>query len=283
MPILKTHDELTLLDQANAIVHAVLGELERVIEPGISTLELDSIAERSIRRAGGVPAFLGYHGFPASLCTSINDEVVHGIPSASVLLRNGDIIGIDCGVFFRGYCGDAARTFEVGQCSTEARTLLHTTLHALQQGVGCAQVGGRLSDIGHAVQTSVESQGFSIVRDFVGHGIGASMHEDPQVPNCGRPGKGLRLESGLVLAIEPMVNAGRAAVKVDSDGWTARTKDGSLSAHFEVSVAITEDGPRILGLAGEALRRDGWTAQSAVSPSQFTKVAGMMQAEATSW
>ncbi len=260
MPILKTTSELEALDRANRIVHAVLDEMALRIRPGVSTAELDQVAEGMIRDAGGVPAFLGYHGFPATLCTSVNDVVIHGIPSTSQIVQEGDIIGVDCGVFLEGYCGDSARTFTVGEASAAATDLLEVTRASLDRAIDAVQVGRRLSDIGHAVQTHVESHGFSVVRDFVGHGIGSSMHEDPQVANYGRPGRGLRLEAGIVLAIEPMVNAGKRGVKTDPDGWTARTKDGSLSAHFEFSVALTEDGPKILGLDPGDRRSLGYNA-----------------------
>jgi methionyl aminopeptidase len=195
-----------------------------------------------------VPAFLHYRGYPATLCTSVNDVIVHGIPDDR-LLAEGDIVGVDCGVMYKGYFGDAAWTFAVGAPSSSAARLLEVTRQALLLAVDQARPGGRLSDIGHAVQRFVEAQGFSVVREFVGHGIGAALHEDPQVPNFGEPGKGPRLKPGMVLAIEPMVNAGRAEVKVDADGWTARTEDGSLSAHFEYSVAVTREGPKVLGAA----------------------------------
>ncbi len=246
MVVLKTPAEIDLMDQANRIVHEVLDGIAERIAPGATTGELDAWAESHIRSRGGVPAFLHYRGYPATLCTSVNDVIVHGIPNPAPL-REGDIVGVDCGVFYKGYCGDAARSYAVGSVDGEARRLLEVTKKALEIAVEQALPGGRLQDIGSAVQEYVESQGFSVVRDFVGHGIGTSMHEEPQVPNFGQRGKGMRLKPGLVLAIEPMVNQGRSAVKVDSDGWTARTEDGSLSAHFEYSVAVTPQGPRILG------------------------------------
>lgn len=246
MVVLKTQDEIGLMDEANAIVHRVLAGLGELVAPGVTTKELDRWAEGLIRACGGVPAFLNYRGFPATLCTSINDVIVHGIPNG-VALREGDIIGVDCGVLYKGYYGDAARTYQVGKVSEEARRLLEVTLQSLELAVEKVRPGARLSDIGHAVQTHVEEHGFSVVRDFVGHGIGASLHEDPQVPNYGSPGKGPRLRAGMVLAIEPMVNAGSPAVRMDPDGWTARTEDGSLSAHFEYSVAVTDGGALILG------------------------------------
>jgi methionyl aminopeptidase len=244
--VLKATGEIELMDHANAIVHRVLDAVAERLEPGVTTAELDAMAEDLIRSSGGVPAFLNYRGFPATLCTSINDVIVHGIPNATAVVE-GDIIGVDCGVLYKGYYGDAARTFAVGEVDPEAEELLAVTEASLHRAVAQVRTGGRLSDIGHAVQAEVERAGFSVVRDFVGHGIGSSLHEDPQVPNFGLPGRGPRLKPGLVLAIEPMVNVGRPGVKIDADGWTARTADGSLSAHFEFSVAVTEEGPRVLG------------------------------------
>ncbi|MBZ0115034.1 MAG: type I methionyl aminopeptidase [Thermoanaerobaculia bacterium] len=249
--VLKTDGEIELMDAANRIVQEVLSAIGDRIEPGITTRDLDAFAEATIRRAGGVPAFLNYKGFPATLCTSVNDVIVHGIPNDKPLCE-GDIVGIDCGVLYQGYYGDSARSFSVGKVDPEAERLLTVTKTALMLGIEQVQKDGRLSDIGNAVQTHVEAAGFSVVREFVGHGIGTSLHEDPQVPNFGAPGRGLRLRPGLVLAIEPMVNVGSSSVKVDSDGWTARTADGSLSAHFEFSVAVTTDGPRILGVDAAA-------------------------------
>jgi methionyl aminopeptidase len=245
--VLKTPGELELMDEANRIVHHVLVRLGELIVPGVSTRELDRFAEGEIRKAGAVPAFLHYKGYPATLCTSINDVIVHGIPGEHRLAA-GDIVGVDCGVLYKGYYGDAARTYAVGAVSPQAERLLQVTRTALDLAVAQAQPQKRLSDIGSAVQRHVEAAGYSVVREFVGHGIGTSLHEEPQVPNFGAPGKGMRLRPGLVLAIEPMVNAGGSGVKMDADGWTARTADGSLSAHFEFSVAVTEQGPRVLGL-----------------------------------
>jgi len=245
--VLKTQGEIELMDEANRIVHEVLDGIAEQIRPGVTTDELDRKAEQTIRSAGAVPAFLNYRGFPATLCTSINDVIVHGIPNDTPLV-DGDIIGVDCGVLYKGYYGDAARTFAVAKVSDAAQELMTVTRQALEMAVEQVQPGNHLSDIGHVVQKHAESYGFSVVREFVGHGIGAALHEDPQVPNFGIPGKGPRLEPGLVLAIEPMVNAGLAGVKVDADGWTARTPDGKLSAHFEVSVAVTDQGPRVLGV-----------------------------------
>jgi methionyl aminopeptidase len=244
--VLKTPGEIELMDQANRIVHRVLDAVGERMVAGVKTRELDRLAERIIRDAGGVPAFLHYRGYPATLCISVNDVIVHGIPGDREL-REGDIVGVDCGVFYKGYCGDAARTFAVGEISAEAKRLLQVTEEALRLAVAQVRPGGRVQDIGWAVQRHAESHGYSVVREFTGHGVGTSMHEDPQVPNFGFPGKGPKLKPGMVLAIEPMINAGTSAVKMDADGWTARTEDGSLSAHFEFSVAVTPSGARVLG------------------------------------
>ena len=246
--VLKTPGEIELMDQANRIVLKVLDEVGAVIAPGVTPRELDRLAERVIRGEGGVPAFLHYRGYPATLCISVDDVIVHGIPN-EVPLKNGQIVGIDCGVLYKGYYGDAARTFAVGQVDDEAQRLLKVTEEALRLAVEQVRPGARLSDIGHAVQRHAERHGFSVVREFSGHGIGTSLHEEPQVPNYGRPGKGPKLRPGLVLAIEPMVNAGKAGVRMDADGWTARTEDGSRSAHFEFSVAVTSSGARVLGVS----------------------------------
>ncbi len=244
--VLKTPGEIQLMDEANRIVRQVLDEVGQAIVPGVTPRELDRVAEKVIRGAGGVPAFLNYRGYPATLCISVNDVIVHGIPN-NVALQAGDIVGIDCGVMYKGYYGDAARTFAVGEISTEAQRLLAVTEEALRRAVAQVRPGGRLGDIGYAVQRYAESQGFSVVREFSGHGIGTALHEDPQIPNYGAPGKGPKLKPGMVLAIEPMVNAGGCGVRMDADGWTARTEDGSLSAHFEYSVAVTPQGSRVLG------------------------------------
>ncbi|MBT8207606.1 MAG: type I methionyl aminopeptidase [Acidimicrobiia bacterium] len=249
--VLKTTGEIELMDEANSIVHRVLDSVAEMIAPGVTTRQLDQLAEDLIRASGGVPAFLDYRGFPATLCTSIDDVIVHGIPDDTPLTE-GSIIGVDCGVIYKGYYGDAARTFEVGEVGQEARRLLDATRASLDKAIAAVEPGARLSDIGHAVESHVRPQGFSVVREFVGHGIGASLHEEPQVPNFGAPGRGPRLKPGLVLAIEPMVNVGGPEVQVDADGWTARTRDGSLSAHFEYSVAVTEDGPLVLGAGRRA-------------------------------
>ncbi len=227
-----------------ALCHQVVAE---AIRPGVTTRELDRIAEEFIRKNGGIPTFKGYFGYPASICVSVNDEVVHGIPGPRVL-REGDIVSVDIGVTYKGFVGDAAFTWPVGKVSELARRLLDVTREALAAGIAQSRPGNRLTDISHAVQTLAEAHGFSVVREFVGHGIGRQMHEEPQVPNYGPPGQGPTLLPGMVLAIEPMVNAGGAEVWVDKDRWTVRTRDGSLSAHFEHTVAITRDGPQILTL-----------------------------------
>ena len=252
--VLKSPAEIAIMDEGNRIIRSILAELRRTIAPGMSTLDLDRFVEERIAVAGGRPAFKGYphpgggREFPGTVCTSVNDEVVHGIPSRSVVLRDGDIVSVDLGILYRGYYGDTAETFAVGRVSEDASRLLRVTREALALGVEAVRPGGRVSDIGHAVQNHVEAHGFSVVREFVGHGIGSNLHEEPQIPNYGQPGRGMRLHPGMVLAIEPMVNAGGPDVLLDArDGWTARTRDGSLSAHFEVSVAVTEDGHRVLG------------------------------------
>jgi methionyl aminopeptidase len=246
--------EIALMDEANRIIRGILADLGAFVRPGVSTLDIDRFAERRILDAGGVPAFKGYphrndgHDFPGTVCTSLNDEVVHGVPSERTVLKDGDILSVDLGVLYNGYYGDAAETFPVGTIKPEAQRLLDVTRAALQLAVAEVRPGRRVSDIGFAVQSHVEAHGFSVVREFVGHGIGASLHEEPQIPNFGVPGRGMRLAPGMVLAIEPMVNAGGPEVVLSAqDGWTARTKDGSLSAHFELSVAVTDGGPRVLG------------------------------------
>lgn len=256
MIILKTPGEVDLMDEANAIVQRVLDGIDERIAPGVTTAELDRWAEDTIREAGAVPAFLNYKGFPATLCTALNDVIVHGIPDSRPL-ESGDIIGFDCGVLYKGYYGDSARTYAVGEVTENAATLMRVTRESLELAVQQVRPGSRLGDIGHAVQSHVEQHGFSVVRQFVGHGVGTSLHEDPQIPNFGRSGRGMRLKTGMVLAIEPMVNAGTEKVQMDADGWTARTKDSRLSAHFEYSVAVTQDGPRVLGIGPEAQSRFG--------------------------
>ncbi len=246
--VCKSPVELERMAAANALVARILAELASVASPGVTTRELDALAERRIREAGARPAFKGYRGYPATLCASVNEQVVHGIPSDRRLVE-GDIVSLDMGVVLDGFYGDAAVTVGVGRISDEAARLLRVTEAALAEAIGCVRVGARVSDISHAIQRVVEGQGFSVVREFVGHGIGTQLHEEPQIPNYGEPGRGPRLAEGMVLAIEPMVNAGRPGVKVLADGWTAVTKDGSLSAHFEHTVAVTANGPRILTVA----------------------------------
>lgn len=244
----KTKAEIAKLREANLLVAEVIDRVEDHCKPGVSTLELNEIADRVLKRLGGQSAFLGYANppYPAVLCTSVNEVVVHGIPRRDVVLREGDIVSIDFGAFKNGFCGDAARTVLVGSVSTEMQDLVNVTRRALDLAISRCVVGSRIQDIGWAVQSYVEPLGYSVVRKFVGHGIGRAMHEDPQVPNYGEPLKGLRLKPGLVLAIEPMVNLGGPEVEMMDDGWTAVTKDRRPSAHFEHSVAITDEGPFVL-------------------------------------
>ena len=257
--VLKSPAELEIMDQANALIRRILDEVSEMIRPGLTTMEIDVYAEQQIRAYGAVPAFKGYphrgdgRDFPGTVCSSVNSEIVHGIPSPHVSLAEGDTVSIDLGVLWNGYYGDGARTFAVGQIDAPTRRLLEVTQQALELGVRQVRSGNRVTDISHAVQQHVESHGFSVVREFVGHGIGSELHEDPQVPNFGLPGRRERLVTGMVLAIEPMVNAGEPEMILSAeDGWTARTRDGSRSAHFEVCVAVTDDGPRVLGLPQEA-------------------------------
>jgi methionyl aminopeptidase len=252
--VLKSPAELQIMDEANTIIQNFLDELERDIAPGMTTMDIDVRAEKVIRDAGGVPAFKGYphrndgKDFPGTVCASLNAEVVHGVPSPHVVLAEGDTISIDLGVLYKGYYGDGARTFPVGKIDEETERLLRVTREAMEIGASQARLGNRVTDIGHAVQKHVEAEGFSVVREFVGHGIGSQLHEEPQVPNFGAPGRRERLVPGMVLAIEPMVNAGGPDVVLSAeDGWTASTRDGRRSAHFEVCVAVTEQGPWILG------------------------------------
>jgi methionyl aminopeptidase len=246
MIVCRSSAEIEQMREAGRLVGEVLSELAAAVAPGVSTADLDELAEKRIRQAGATPAFKGYHGYPATICASINDEVIHGIPSGRRVLNEGDIISIDVGASLDGYFGDSAVTLPVGQISESAASLLRVTEEALYKAIEAAKSGKRISDIGHAVQKHVEAYGFSVVREFVGHGIGQRMHEEPQIPNYGEPGHGPRLAEGMVLAIEPMVNAGTAAVKVLADGWTAVTRDSSLSAHFEHTVAVTAGEPWIL-------------------------------------
>ncbi|MDE3017510.1 MAG: type I methionyl aminopeptidase [Nitrospirota bacterium] len=247
MIILKTPEEIAVMARASKIVAETLRILKQEVRPGITTEDLDRIAEDYIRSQGGIPAFKGYRSYPKTLCASVNDQVVHGIPSARKMLKEGDIIGLDLGAVVEGFYGDAAMTVPVGAISPKVAELLRVTEEALYKGIEQARVGNRLSDISHAVQRHAEAAGFSVVTDFVGHGIGRQLHEEPQVPNYGKPGQGPRLQVGMVLAIEPMINMGHSAVRILDDQWTAVTKDGSLSAHFEHTIAIQAEGPaRIL-------------------------------------
>jgi methionyl aminopeptidase len=245
--VCKSPAEIERMRAANALVAQVLAELAAMVAPGVSTLDLDAAAEKSVRAAGAEPAFKGYRGYPATLCASVNDQVVHGIPSKRPL-ASGDIVSLDMGVKLNGFYGDSAVTVAVGQVSDEAKALLRVTEEALEQGILQVRIGARISDIGHAIQKHVEANGFTVVREFVGHGIGAALHEEPQIANYGEPGRGPRLAEGMTLAIEPMVNMGKPSVKVLADGWTAVTRDGSLSAHFEHTVAVTKNGPLVMTL-----------------------------------
>jgi len=242
---IKTDKEIGIMREANRLLAHLFEHLAPMIQPGITTLELDSEAELYIRSRGAVPAFKGYRGFPGTLCTSVNDEVVHGIPGPRTL-KEGDILSIDVGALYDGFYSDAARTFPVGEVTPQARELMEATRKALEAGIAEAVPGNRISDISNAVQKVVEAAGFSVVRDFVGHGVGRSLHEEPQVANFGKRGKGPLILEGMTLAIEPMVNAGDWEVKILGNGWTVITADGSLSAHFEDSVAVTKKGPVIL-------------------------------------
>jgi len=237
--------EIERLRRANQFVAQVLAELEAMVAPGVSTADLDKVAERLTREGGAEPAFKGYRGYPATLCASINEEVVHGIPSPARVLKTGDIVSLDMGVKLGGFYGDSAVTVAVGAVPERTQELLRVTRAALECGIARAQVGGRLSDIGHAVQECVEAHGFSVVREFVGHGIGEHLHEEPQIPNYGQPGRGPKLAEGMILAIEPMVAMGRPETQVLGDGWTAVTKDKSLAAHFEHTIAVSADGPQV--------------------------------------
>ena len=245
MIVCKSPSEIERMRTANVLVADVLAQLAGMVAPGVTTAELDAAAEQLVRAAGAEPAFKGYRGYPCTLCASVNEQVVHGIPSDRKL-ADGDIISLDMGVKLNGFFGDSAVTVPVGKVSPDVTRLLQVTEEALGKGIEHVRLGGRVSDIGHAIQRHVEANGYSVVREFVGHGIGAALHEEPQIANYGEPGRGPRLAEGMVLAIEPMVNMGRPGVKVLSDGWTAVTRDGSLSAHFEHTVAVTKNGPLVL-------------------------------------
>lgn len=243
----KTAGEIAAIRRSGSITADLLRQLEGLIKPGVTTLELDRWAEGFIRDRGGKPAFKGYHGYPATLCTSFNDQVVHGIPG-QVKLKRGDLISIDVGVQLEGWYSDAARTFAVGDLAEEEHRLIEVTRSALALGIAQAKEGNRLSDIGHAIQRHVEAAGFSVVRDFVGHGIGRQLHEEPQIPNFGEPNQGVRLKKGMVFAIEPMVNQGAYHVRTLEDHWTVVTQDGSRSAHFENTIAVSDGGAEVLTL-----------------------------------
>lgn len=246
MIIIKSPEEIKKMRQACRIVAAVLEELKSFLKEGLSTKEIEKYIEKLILKMGGIPAFKGYRGYPASACISINEQVVHGIPSEKIFIKEGDIVSIDVGVLYDGFYGDAAYTYPVGKVSNKAEKLLSVTKEALKKGINRAKHTARVGDISNAIQRYVEENKFSVVRAFVGHGIGRALHEDPQIPNFGREGTGPKLRAGMTIAIEPMVNAGTHEVTILSDGWTAVTKDGELSAHFEHTIAITENEPEIL-------------------------------------
>lgn len=246
MIILKSPREINIMRDANKIVAETHQYLKELIKPGISTAEIDKKGEKFIKKNGAEPSFKGYRGYPGSVCISINDEVVHGIPNEKRFLKEGDIVSLDIGTFYEGFNGDAARTHPVGKVSKEAQKLIDVTKKALEQGIKKALYKSRLSDISHAIQNYVEKNGFSVVKEYVGHGIGRDMHEDPQIPNFGSPGHGPLLKEGMTLAIEPMVNIGNFKVETLNDKWTVITEDGSLSAHFEDTIAITKNGPEVL-------------------------------------
>ena len=254
MIVCRSQSEIEKLRRVNQLVGRILAELRAMAAPGITTADIDAVAEARVRDAGAEPAFKGYHGYPATVCASVNEQVVHGIPSKRKLV-DGDVISIDMGAKLEGYFGDCAVTVPIGRVTAEAAALLRVTEESLFCGIAVVRPGARVSDIGAAVQQHVEAHGFSVVREFVGHGIGTSLHEEPQIANYGPAGRGPRLAEGMVLAIEPMVNAGKAAVKVLSDGWTAVTRDGSLSAHFEHSIVVTRDGCEILTLLDQDRER----------------------------
>ncbi len=245
MITLKSQREIELMRKAGYVTALAHQAIKEAIEPGITTLELDAIAEKVIRDHGGRPAFKNYNGFPASICASVNEQVVHGIPNNRPL-KSGDIISVDIGVDLNGYYGDAARTHAVGDVSDEARALIDVTRTSFYEGLKHCEIGKRISDIGHAIQSYTEARGYGVVRDLIGHGVGTALHEDPEVPNYGNPGRGPRIREGLVIAIEPMINIGTYEVITLDDGWTVVTRDKTLSAHYENTVAITKNGPQIL-------------------------------------
>ncbi|MBI9061549.1 MAG: type I methionyl aminopeptidase [Marinilabiliaceae bacterium] len=245
MIYLKTDEEIELMRESNLLVARAHGEVAKAIKPGVSTLELDRIAETFIRDNGGTPAFLNYQGFPNTLCTSVNEHVVHGIPNAKPL-QEGDVVSVDCGVLLNGFYGDSAYTFEIGEVDPEIHNLLQATKESLYKGIEQAVENNRLGDIGHAVQSYTENLGYSVVREMVGHGIGKNLHESPEVPNYGRRGNGVKLKSGMVIAIEPMINLGRRQILQEKDGWTIRTADKKVSAHFEHTIAVRKGKADIL-------------------------------------
>lgn len=245
---LKTDKQIELMKQACKIVKETLDLVEKHIKPGVSTKQLDEIAEDFIRSKGAIPSCKGYCDYPASICASVNDVVVHGIPSESIVLKEGDIVSIDLCAYIRGFHGDAARTFAVGKISAEKQKLIDVTKQCFYEGLNAVKIGGTIGDIGHAVQTYAESHGYSVVREMVGHGIGKEMHEDPQVPNYGKAGHGPVIKEGMVICIEPMINMGRKEITIDDDEWTCRTLDGKPSAHYENTIAITKNGIEILTL-----------------------------------
>ena len=247
--MLKTKDEVAKMRRAGRVVAEMLEECQRAAKPGMTTAQLDQVARGVLERRKARSNFLNYHGFPAVICTSPNDVIVHGIPG-SYRLREGDILSVDCGAIIEGYHADAARTFPVGEIDDDARRLIDATRESLDAGIQHVRDGSRLSDIGHAVQTVAEGAGFSVVREYVGHGIGTALHEEPKVPNYGRPGRGIKLKVGHVLAVEPMVNVGGPETQLYDDGWTVATADGTLSAHFEDTIAVTDNGPEVLTVLG---------------------------------
>lgn len=248
MIIIKSDSEIDLMRESGKVTGYILKELENVIKPGISTADINHFVEKTIRDAGMIPTFLGYGGFPASACVSINEEVVHGIPDKKRILREGDIVSVDVGSTYKGYVSDAARTYPVGEVSDTAKHLIEATKNSFFAGIEYCKVGCRLSDISHAVQASAEGEGFSVIRDYVGHGVGQQMHEDPQIPNFGKAGRGPRLAKGMVFAIEPMICEGTYDVRTLSNDWTVVTLDGKLSAHYENTVVITDGEPELLTL-----------------------------------
>ena len=242
----KTEEEIELLRLSNMLVARTHGEMAKLVKPGVATSKLDKIAEEFIRDNGAEPGFLDYGGFPNTLCVSINDSVVHGIPSDKIILKDGDIVSIDCGTYMNGYFGDSAYTYTVGEVDEEIKKLLQVTKESLYKGIEKAIIGGRLGDISFAVQDYAETHGFSVVREMVGHGVGKNLHENPEVPNYGKRGRGVKLKKGLVIEIEPMINMGKKEIYQESDGWTIKTKDGLPSAHFEHTIAVGENEADIL-------------------------------------